>query len=462
MSPPLPARIVCVEDNTIDAELLRRDLRDEGHALEIHATGPLFLQAVERAAPDLCLIDLHIPGSSGFELLRQLSRSHPDVPGIVLTGSGDTDSVVNAMKAGAIDYLTKPLDPDRLRQSIRTALRVARQNREIARLRADVGDAWALDHIVGRSAAIEKVRALVRKAAGSSVPTLIVGETGTGKELVARALHAGGPRRDRPFIEVNCAALAESLLESELFGHEKGAFTGAVERRAGSFERADGGTLFLDEIGDMPTATQAKILRSLQEMRFQRVGGGDPVQVDVRVVSATHRDLVAEVRKGRFRSDLVFRINALLIEVPPLRDRRDDIPLLADHFLALFRREESSPVEGISSAAMDRLVRHDWPGNVRELRHAIHRAVVLCEGRELLPRHLPFDAGAAPLPAAGGQGLIEAVEALERTMIRKALEDAGWNRTRAAERLGITRRILGYKMTNLGIRPPVDDGTDDS
>jgi DNA-binding NtrC family response regulator len=301
---------------------------------------------------------------------------------------------------------------------------------------------------------MERVRALIRRAASSEATVLIVGESGTGKELVARALHSSGPRLAGPFVDVNSAALTESLLESELFGHEKGAFTSAIARRRGKFEQAHGGTLFLDEIGDMPLPTQAKMLRVLQERSFQRVGGDERISVDVRVICATNRTLDEEAQKGTFRKDLFYRINTLVIDLPPLRQRVTDIPELARHFLARFNREEKRDVKDFSTHAMETLCAHGWPGNVRELQHAVERAVLVCEGDEIQPEHLPPAVSAgktAPPPVQGGEGLIETVERIERSMILAALEKNAWVKARAARALGVTERILSYKINNLGI-----------
>ena len=301
---------------------------------------------------------------------------------------------------------------------------------------------------------MDGLRKTIRRAAASDATVLIIGESGTGKELVARGLHASGPRAAGPYIDVNSAALTETLLESELFGHEKGAFTSAIARRRGKFEQAHGGTLFLDEIGDMPLPTQAKMLRVLQERAFQRVGGDERINVDVRVICATNRILEEDAKKGTFRSDLFYRINTFVIEIPPLRERAADIPDLARHFQARANRHEKRQVQGFAPKAMEALCSHLWPGNVRELQHAVERGVLVCDGEEIRPEDLPpavLRGQAAPAKADEGGGLIETVERLERSMILAALDKHGWVKSRAARALGVTERILSYKMTNLGI-----------
>ena len=451
-------RILCVEDDPSTGRLIKAIAEKEGYAFDLVTSEKEFLRAVTEGAPDLCLIDLTLPDASGLDLLQKLKDRNIEVPTIIVTASEAIENVIGAWKLGALDYITKPIDARRLVVSVGNALRLDRQKREIGLLRAEAREAYSVEHLVGASPAMERVRGLIRRAATSDTTVLIVGESGTGKELVARALHAGGSRAAAPCVDVNSAALSETLLESELFGHEKGAFTSAVGRRKGKFEQAHGGTLFLDEIGDMPLSTQAKILRALQERSFERVGGDEKIRVDVRVVCATNRNLEEAVEKGGFRKDLFYRINALVIEVPPLRERKEDIAQLATHFLAVSNREERRQVRGYSPAAMAALGAHSWPGNVRELEHAVQRAVLVCDQDEIQPEHLPTGVSRAPSPAAapvGTDGLIETVERLERSMILAALEKGGWVKARAARTLKVSERILSYKMDNLGIeRPP--------
>ncbi len=457
-SGPRSARILYVEDDVATGRLVKAIAEKEGYSLRIIPSGKDFLRQVSEDPPELCLIDLGLPDANGLELLERIRKDQPGLPAIVVTGSDAVEDVVAAMRLGASDYVTKPPDARRLAVSLRNALTLGRQQQEIARLRTQVREGSSLESLVGGSPPMEALRALVRKAAPSDTTVLITGENGTGKELVARALHFTGPRSGRPFVDVNCAALTETLLESELFGHEQGAFTGAAGRRKGKFEQAHGGTLFLDEIGDMPLSTQAKILRVLQERAFQRVGGEEKIEVDVRVLCATNRNLEEAVAAGTFRKDLFYRVNTLVLETPPLRARAQDISELARHFLDQAAAREKKRVERLSPAALEALARHSWPGNVRELQHAMERAVLVCEGDEILPEQLPpavLRATPASLPTDVPTGsLVQAVERLELAMIQDALEKNGWVKARAARALGLTERILSYKMDNLGIKKP--------
>jgi DNA-binding NtrC family response regulator len=449
------ARVLYVEDDPVTGRLVKALVEREGHALHMVASGQDFLKRLREETPDLCLLDLNLPDISGLDLLEKLRGERPDLPAIVLTTSGAIEDVVRAMRLGAVDYVAKPPDAQRLGVSLKNALTLSRQRQEIDGLRGHVQEGCTL---VGASRAMEDVRTLIRKAASSESTVLVTGENGTGKELVARSLHYTGARASKPFIDINCAALAESLLESELFGHEQGAFTGATSRRRGKFEQAHGGTLFLDEIGDMPMPTQAKILRALQERKFQRVGGSEIIQVDVRVVCATNRNLEAAVGQGTFRQDLYYRINTLVIEIPPLRDRMDDIPSLARRFLSQAAFREKRQIQEIAPAALEALLRHRWPGNVRELQHAVDRAVLVCEGEEIRPEHLPpavmRQAPATEPGIPASKSLVETVERLEQSLILDALEKSGWVKARAARMLGITERIMSYKIDNLGIKKP--------
>jgi two-component system NtrC family response regulator len=451
-------RIFYVEDDVPTGRVVKAIAEKEGYALRLISSGKDFLRLLSEAPPDLCLLDLHLPDASGLELLEKLRRSRPDIPAIVVTASESVEDVVTAMRLGASDYVTKPINSGRLTVSIRNALLLGEQQAELARLRSQVQEENGPECLVGASPAMESLRSLLRKAAPSEATILVMGENGTGKELAARALHFCSPRARKPLVDVNCAALTETLLESELFGHEQGAFTGASSRRQGKFEQAHGGTLFLDEIGDMPLSTQAKILRVLQEQSFQRVGGNERIEVNVRVICATNRDLEEAVRRNEFRKDLFYRVNTLVIEVPPLRDRAADIPELARHFLARAARREGRAVDRLAPAALEGLAAHSWPGNVRELQHAIERAVLVCEGEEIRPEHLPpavLRNSPAPPAAGGGGNLIEAVERLERAMILDALRNHGGVKARAARALGLTERMIAYKMQNLGIDKPL-------
>ncbi len=452
--------ILYAEDDPASGRLVRSIAETEGYAVTVVPTGQEFLRLLSSDRPDLVLLDLHLPDASGLDLLAKSRAWYADVPVIVATASNSVSDVVTALKGGAMDYLTKPIDHQRLVVSLSNAVKILRQQQDLTMLRSELKETYRLEHLVGSSAAMTHVRDLVRQVAPSDATILIMGESGTGKELVARALHYSSPRVGKPFVDVNCAALTESLIESELFGHERGAFTSAISRRRGKFEQANGGSLFLDEIGDMPLSTQAKMLRVLQERNFQRVGGEEKITVNVRVICATNRDLEEAVQTGAFRTDLFYRINLFLIEVPPLRERTADIPELARHFLALGCRSGKYTARSISDSALAALCQHRWPGNVRELQNAIERAMMICHEEEIQTSHLPpavlHGTRSEPQQAqtaakVTGQNLVEAVEEFERSMILDALAKCDWNKTQAARHLGVTRRILSYKMNNLGL-----------
>lgn len=456
-TPGVLARILCVDDERVVRESLRRLLEPESYEFVGAGSGTEALAILAREPIDLIVSDHSMPELSGLQLLAKVRELRPEVPFIMLTGQATLEDAVQAMKGGAADFISKPVDAARLFTSLKNALLLRDKDQAINRLRLEVGARHSVDGILGRSEAMSEVRRLLLKAAQSEVSVLVLGETGTGKELVARALHFAGPRASGPFVAVNSAIATEALLDSELFGHEKGSFTGAVGRHRGQFEQADRGTLFLDEIGDMPLSTQAKILRTLQEGTIRRVGSEDAVDVDVRIISATHRDLEGCIQAGTFRRDLYYRISTLVIELPPLRDRPEDLPELVRYFSTLATRRESRPPVTISDAALACLQRYSWPGNVRELQHAIDRAVLLAEGDRIEEHDLPFavrrnaDSPSGAPPVGEREGLIEAVDRLERSMIQTALEKNDWVKARAARDLRISERRLSYKMMNLGI-----------
>ncbi len=379
--------ILLVEDKDSLRAMLRRSLEAQGHVVVEATDQPGATSAIQQTRPDLVISDLRLPVGDGFGVLRAAKEIDPDLPVIVMTAYGSIQDAVAAMKEGALDFLAKPIDPDHLALLVDRALAQRRMATENLLLKEELAVRLGAPRMVGESAALKQVIVAVQRAAPSDATVLVEGESGTGKELVARALHALGPRSGRPFVAINCAAIPETLLEAELFGHEKGAFTGAMARKPGKFEMAHRGTLFLDEVGDLPMTLQAKILRALESQTFERLGGVAPVHVDVRLVAASNRNLRAMVAARQFREDLFFRLSVFPIVVPPLRDRREDIPILARHFLDRVGRDVKKRVT-LSDAAVQALQRYDWPGNIRELQNCIERAVILASGDTILPGHL--------------------------------------------------------------------------
>jgi two-component system response regulator AtoC len=417
------------------------------------------LRALRTTPPDLVMLDLVMPGRSGFDLLRELSGVPDAPPVVVLTGTKSVSTAVQAMKQGAADYVTKPFEVEALRIKVRQLLERRELVREVVRLRARVEREERLGDLLGASEAMQEVFHTIRRVADSKATVLIRGESGTGKELAARAIHNLGPRSEGPFVAVNCAGIPETLIESELFGHEQGAFTDAKDRRIGKFEAASGGTLFLDEVGELAPSVQAKLLRALQERRIDRLGGAEPIEVDVRVLAATNRDLERDAGEGRFRADLFYRLNVVPVELPPLRDRREDIRRLARHFLERARGEAGRGPASIARPALAALERFPWPGNVRELQNAIERAVALAEGDVLELEDLPpgvVQTGRVEqlrdAVRTGQLGFEEATASFEHDLLMDALERSGWNQTRAAELLGMTRRALKLKMDRHGVK----------
>jgi DNA-binding NtrC family response regulator len=447
--------VLIAEDEANMRRVLSALLERDGFRTLEAADGAAALETLAREPVDAILTDLRMPKVNGLELLEAVRRKHPEIPVIMLTAHGTVGSAVEALKQGAFDYLTKPFDPDEIRQVMEKAVSTRRLAAREARLPSDENPEPLL---VGESLLLREVRHVIERVAPTPATVLISGESGTGKEIVARSLHRASAVRNGPFVKVNCAAIPEGLLESELFGYEKGAFTGATARKPGKFELADGGTLFLDEIGEMPLSAQPKLLRAIQEGRFYRVGGTETVNVSVRLVAATNRDLRAEVNAGRFREDLFYRLHVVPIELPPLRSRPEDIPMLARLFLERFAAKLGRPVTGIDPAAMDALRAHPWPGNIRELENAIERATLMCDGTTLglhdLPPELDRPAPDGPAPA-GATPLRERIRAatqrIERDAILEALRLTEGNVTRAAKELGLSRRGLQLKMKELEI-----------
>ena len=448
-----PLRIVVVDDEPAQRELIGGFLKKQGHEVLLAAGGAEALARIREAQVDLVLSDSKMPGMTGPELLGEVKALNPEIPFLLVTAYGTVETAVAAMKDGAADYLLKPLDLEELLVRIARASERVRLRRSVRELTTQLLERHRLEGIIGESGRMQEVLALVRRVAPSDATVLIRGESGTGKELIARALHYNSTRADGPLVSLNCAALPEQLLESELFGHEKGAFTGAVAQRKGRFELSDGGSIFLDEIGDLSLALQVKLLRVLQERQFERLGGSRTLSVDVRVIAATNRDLETALRRGAFREDLYYRLNVVTVQLPPLRDRREDIPALLDHFLAKFAEKNRRPVPGLTAAARDALMKYDYPGNIRELENIVERAVLLCRGNVIDQEDLPATVRPERRdPASPPTGsLPEVLEAIERRAILEALERHGGVQTRAADELGIGERVLRYKLKKYGL-----------
>ena len=444
--------ILIVEDEKNTREGLDKALKGSYRTI-LAESGERALQVLAENQVDIIITDLRMPGMDGLTLVRRAIAHECRPVCIVLTAFGSIEAAVEAMKAGAYDFLTKPLNLDQLELILQRALRSRRLEDENLSLRSQLDRRFGLEAIIGQTPAMEELFQLIRQVAPTRATALIQGESGTGKELVAHAIHNLSPRARSPFIAVHCAALPQNLLESEMFGHEKGSFTGALERRRGRFELAEGGTLFLDEISEIEPSLQVKLLRVLEERKFERVGGQETLEADIRLVTATNSDLASLVQENKFRKDLFYRLNVLTITIPPLRERRDDIPLLVKHFIAEFSRENSRKIDDISSDAMAALMAADWPGNVRELKNVIERMVVLCHGSKLSLRDLPpaLRAGGNALPISGIAATASSIKESNRRMIIAALERNGNSRTLAARELGISRRTLHRKLREFGL-----------
>jgi DNA-binding NtrC family response regulator len=448
-------QILIVEDGQSQRDMLRDFLAGEGHTVQTAVDGEEALRKVQDGHFDLLLLDYKMPGKTGLEVLKEVKQINPEIDMIMMTAYGTIETAVDAMKSGAVDYITKPIELDDLLihiDRISSHRTLIRENEMLRRQLKDQG--VTTDQIVYQSPKIEALVNMAGRVAASRATVLIQGESGTGKELLARLIHNLSPRSDKPMIAVNCGALHENLLESELFGHEKGAFTGATRRRIGRFEEADGGTLFLDEVGELSTSVQVKLLRFLQEREFQRLGGNQYIHSDVRIISATNKELESKVKEGTFREDLFYRLNVVLMKIPPLRERKEDVPLLIDFFLKRFAQENGKEVREVSSEAEDLLVKYDYPGNVRELENIMERAVVIARESVITVDDLPFSArGASQEQDSFGQGPLRgAMESLESRMIRDAMEQAGFHQTRAAESLGISERMLRYKLKKYDLK----------
>jgi DNA-binding NtrC family response regulator len=433
---------------------------EAGHDVEEAPNGNAAIEKLHEGFFDVVVSDLKMGGSTGLEVLKTAKTLHPSSAIILMTAFGSVSTAVEAMKSGAFDYVQKPFEIEEMEVKIEKALEMRRMQNQIDYLRHAAGDIYDFDRIIGSSGALEKVLAVVRKVAKSNTTVLVRGETGTGKELIAGAVHHNSLRAARNFVKVNCAALQENLLESELFGHEKGAFTGADKQRIGRFEQADGGTLFLDEIGDMSANTQAKILRVLQEHEFERLGGTRTIKVDVRLIAATNRDLPTMVEAGQFREDLYYRLNVVTMEMPPLRERKDDISELANFFIRRFSGELKKKIVGLEAEALKLLMRYQWPGNIRELENAIERAMLLAEGSHIAVDDLrlgDFGTGGTPREGASVVKIPPTgipLEEVERIALIEALKMSNWVQKDAAELLSISPRVMNYKIKTLGIDFP--------
>jgi two-component system nitrogen regulation response regulator GlnG len=469
------ARILVADDEDSLRWVLEKGLQQAGYEVTSVKDGDAALAAYATDHYDLVLLDVRMPGVDGLTVLGRLRERRPDAQVIVMTAHGTMDTAIQAMQRGAYDYLGKPFDIDEVLLLIERALTATRLTQEVARLRTGLTEVWEFGALIGRHPRMQEVYKTIGRIAGSDVTVLLRGESGTGKELVARAIHHYSRRAGRPFVAVSCAAIPGTLLESELFGHERGAFTDAKERKLGKLELAHGGTFYLDEVGDMPVELQSKLLRALQERTIERVGGQESIRIDVRVLAATNRDLEALMREGKFREDLFYRLNVVSLNLPPLRERRRDIPLLVEHFLGKYAAELGD--RGVAPDALDRLVGHDWPGNVRELENVIQRAMVMATSGVILPEHLPIGPVSAAASVAIDATLEEIIERrllecvrglrehasanlydlmiglVEKPLLRAVLRETRGNQVRAAQILGINRNTLRKKLTEHGIDP---------
>ncbi|UCF95723.1 MAG: sigma-54-dependent Fis family transcriptional regulator [Desulfobacterales bacterium] len=450
-------KILVVDDEASHRQMLAAVLSAEGYEIESAEDGRTAIAEVEKRFYDLILMDIRMSGVGGIEALKKIKQISPGIPIIIMTAYASVSTAVDALKSGAYDYLTKPLDIEELKILVSKALRYRQLEQENIYLKERLNDRFDFTNIIGHSASMRQLFDTMGLVAPTEATVLIIGESGTGKELIAHAVHQNSPRRERPLITVNCAALPETLLESELFGHEKGAFTGAISRKQGRFQLAHQSSIFLDEIAEMTPATQAKILRVLQEREFEPVGGTQTFKVDTRIIAATNKNLENEIQEGRFREDLYYRLNVVSLEVPPLRQRREDIALLADFFLKRYAEKNRRLIKGLTPRAMDLLMRYEWPGNVRELENVVERAVIMARGEMVTPLELPQvlqDLESEVEPSLAGLTPGRSLKEVEKEMILRTLEETGGNRTQAAHLLGISRRTLQLKLKEYGVNPP--------
>jgi DNA-binding NtrC family response regulator len=451
------ANILIVEDEPRMRRLLEISLSEDGHSVQTAGEAESGLLHLRKASVDLVVTDLKLPGMNGLEFLQEGKRLNPALPFIVMTAYGSVETAVDAMKAGASDYVLKPFTIAEMKLVINKELDVQQVREENVRLKEALGKRYHFQNIVGRSKKMQEVLALVERVAPTNSTVLIGGESGVGKDLIARAIHQNSRRAPGPFIKINSTAIPDTLFESELFGFERGAFTGALASKPGKFELADKGTLFLDEIGDVPAAIQVKLLRVLQEREFERLGGTKTLKVDIRMIAATNRDLRAALEEGTFREDLYYRLNVVPIDVPPLRERKEDIPDLVNHFLARFAADSEKEIEGITPAALDALMEYHWPGNIRQLENSVERAVALSAGRMIDEKDIHLDTrqskAGGTVSSSAGQFLPEGMtlEQWEDNMIREALRRANGNKSQAARLLGLSRNALRYRLGKLGV-----------
>ncbi|MCC6545624.1 sigma-54-dependent Fis family transcriptional regulator [Candidatus Sumerlaeota bacterium] len=447
----MPRQIMVVDDEKNTREGLKWALESTGAEVFLAENGEQALVKLGNLPVDLVISDLKMPKMDGMELLTHVHEEFPETDFVMLTGHGTVETAVDAMKKGAFDYLIKPVNIDELQVLVDRVFDQKSLKLENERLRREVDDKYGFDSIIGRSAPMENIFEKIRQVAPTKASILIQGETGTGKELIAKAIHFNSNRRRKPFVAVNCGALTQTLLESELFGHEKGAFTGAIKQKAGRFEVANGGTIFLDEIGETTPELQVRLLRVLQEQEFERVGGTKSVKVDVRIIAASNRDLKKEVEAGRFREDLYYRLNVIRIDLPPLRERVEDIPLIANHYLKQFNREHGKNLE-LNPKTISMLQNFHWPGNVRQLRTVMESAVILTSGKEIQPRNLPDEVRSEKMTTGGVKLRVGmTVEDAERELIKATLADFQGNKARAARTLGLGRKTLYRKLQQYGI-----------
>lgn len=455
-------KILIIDDDQGMQFFLGELLRKKGYQIEVATSAETALSKVEKDAFSLILLDVRLPGMSGVDAIRRLRELEPQAPIIIMTAYGTKETALQALQQGAYDFFTKPIMVDELLCVLRRALEKRQLQLEIAALEERLKKRYEFENIIGSSGPMQEVFALVRKVAVTDSSVIIYGESGTGKELIAQAIHANSPRGNKSFVKLNCVAIPEGLLESELFGHEKGAFTGAVTQKIGKFELANEGTIFLDEIGDMTLATQSKILRVLQEREFERVGGTKTIKVDVRIIAATNKDLKKAVEDKQFREDLYFRLNVVPIQLPPLRERKEDIPPLVEHFLKEASLKVKKEIKGISKDALEVLMEYNWPGNVRELENCIERAAVITEGefiaKESLPLYLTGPEEARPISPEAGISLDESLAAMEKKLILEALSQAGGIQVKASRLLGITERSLWHRIKKFDIKIPGHSG----